>query len=481
MSASAHRRNASTVAIVLGIALFAGVNWLGGRHWWRGDWTSSHLYSISETTKKTVAGLTKPVRITVFMTRQSRVYQPVTELLNRYRQLSGKLEIEYLDPERNPARAQALVQEFGIRQNTIVFRSGDRKKYVEEDKLADFDFGGAMGGGSPEIKAFKGEEAFTSAIIEVTESRSTKIYFTQGHGEAALDGSERGRGFAELKQALERQNRTVAAWSSLGKSDLPSDAAAIVVGGPRAAFLEPETGALTKYLAGGGRVLLMADPVLPTAGAPPADFGLAGLLGAYGLRLNNDIVIDPANAIPQVGPETLIANRFGNHPIVRSLSGEGLPVVFPLARSVSKLAKSPAGYADVMLVETTAEGWGETSLDKLDEVKKDAADNAGPVSIAMVAAPTDEKKPGGRLVVFGNSRFVANGALANAGNANLFLNSISWLTGQDRLVGIAPKTPEQASISMTKAQVNRIGLFATLGMPGLAILLGVWVWYRRRD
>lgn len=481
MSASSHRRNTSTAAIVLGIALFAGVNWLGGRHWWRGDWTSSHLYSISETTKKTVSGLTKPVRITVFMTRQSRVYQPVTELLNRYRQLSGKLEIEYLDPERNPARAQALVQEFGIRQNTIVFRSGDRKKYVEEDKLADFDFAGGMGGGSPEIKAFKGEEAFTSAILDVTENRSTKIYFTAGHGEATLEGSERGRGFSDLKQALERQNRVVAAWSSLGKSDLPSDAAVIVVAGPRTAFLEPETGALEKYLAGGGRVIVLADPVLPTPGAPPADYGLSGLLAAYGLRLNNDIVIDPANAIPQVGPETLIANRFGNSPIVRSLASEGLPVVFPLARSVSKLDKSPAGYSDVMLVETTAEGWGETSLNKLDEVKKDAADNAGPVSIGMAAAPSDEKKPGGRMVVFGNSRFVSNGALANAGNANLFLNAVSWLTGQDRLVGIAPKTPEQASISMTKAQVNRIGLFAILGMPGLAILLGVWVWYRRRD
>jgi len=167
---AAARASASTAAIVLGIALFAGVNWIGSRHWWRGDWTSSRIYSISDTTRKTVASLTKPVRVTVFMTRQSRLYQPVTELLNRYRSLSSKIEIEYLDPERNPMRAKALLQEFEIRQNTVVFRSGDRKKYVEESALADFDFGGAMGGGSPEMKAFKGEEAFTSALLDVTES-----------------------------------------------------------------------------------------------------------------------------------------------------------------------------------------------------------------------------------------------------------------------------------------------------------------------
>src|SRR5512141_1543917 len=201
MSALSSRRNATTAAVVLGIAFFAGVNWLGGRHWWRGDWTSSGVYSISETTRKTVSSLKEPVRITVFMTRASRLYQPVTELLNRYRRLSDKLEIEYLDPERNPARAQALVSEFGIRQNTIVFRSGNRKKYVEEDKLADFDFGGGMMGGPPEIKAFKGEEAFTSAILDVSETRVPKIYFTSGHGEAGIDSGERARGFSELKQA----------------------------------------------------------------------------------------------------------------------------------------------------------------------------------------------------------------------------------------------------------------------------------------
>ncbi|MCA1583085.1 MAG: GldG family protein [Acidobacteria bacterium] len=481
MKPASARRSASTVAIVLGIALFAGVNWIGSRHWWRGDWTSSGLYSISDTTRKTVAGLTKPVRVTVFMTRQSRLYQPVTELLNRYRSLSPKIEIEYLDPERNPMRAKALLQEFEIRQNTVVFRSGDRKKYVEESALADFDFGGAMGGGAPEIKTFKGEEAFTSALLDVTDSRVTKIYFTSGHGEPALDGAERGRGYADIKLALERQNRAVAAWSSLGKADLPGDASVVVVAGPRTPFLEPETAALTKFLAGGGRLLVLADPVLPGGASPPADLGLGGLLASYGVRLNADIVIDPEKAIPQVGPETLIADKYGSHPIVRSLASESLPVVFPLARSVAKTEKPPAGFVQTPLVETTAAGWGETSLTKLDEVKKDPADNAGPVAIGMAVAPSDEKKPGARLVVFGNSRFIANGALAQAGNANLFLSSVAWLAGQDRLVGIAPKTPEQASLSMTRSQVNRIGLAAVLGMPLFAVLLGVWVWYRRRD
>ena len=87
-----------------------------------------------------------------------------------------------------------------------------------------------------------------------------------------------------------------------------------------------------------------------------------------------------------------------------------------------------------------------------------------------------------RLVVIGNSRFAANGALDNGANGILFLNAVHWLVGSEKHVGIAPKTPEQASLSLTDAQVNRIGVGRRRRVcPGLAVLLGVWVWYRRRD
>lgn len=485
-SARAVRVGASTAAIALAATLLAGVNYLGTRHWVRGDWTRARIYSLSETTKKIVKGLKRPVRVTVFMTRNSRLYVPVRELLSRYTAISAYMQVEELDPERNPLRAEALVKEFGIKTSTVVFRSGEKKKYVEEEKLADFDYSAAGMGGSPEIKAFRGEEQFTSAILAVTEDQVTKVYFTAGHGEPSLDSRERGRGFAEAKQLLERDNLAVGAWNCLGKADLPADAGVIVVAGPRTGWLEPETAALDKYLGDGGHVLVLADPVLPGPGSPPPDFGLGKVLADRGVKLGVDIVVDPANAVPMVGRETLIANRYGSHPIVRAISGEALPTVFPLARSVQKTDPVPAAFSFTSLVETTADGWGETSLNKLDTegARKDDKDTKGPVTIVAAVGPADEKKAGdkpARLVVAGNSRFAVNGALANAGNANLLLNAIHWLVGSEKLVGIAPKTPEQASLALTQAQVRRISLFAILGMPAFAIALGVWVWYRRRD
>lgn len=485
------RAGMGAAGVALVFVLAAGLNYLGARHWVRGDWTKTRLYSLSETTRKVVAGIPQPVQVTVFMTRSSRLYMPVSELLNRYRTASPRIEVEFLDPERNPMRAQTLLKEYAIRQNTVVFRSGARKKYVEEDKIADFDYSGVQQGAAPQIKSFKGEEAFTSALLDVTEKAVPKIYFSTGHGEPKLDSQERGQGFGQLKQLLERENLSVADWSSLGKDTIPADASALVVAGPKAALLPPEVGALQKYAGAGGRILLLLDPVIPEPGAPPSDFGLGEFLSKFGLKLGNDIVIDPANAVPMVGPETVIANNFGMHPIVRSLAEQGLPLVFPLARSVTKPENAPAGHVEMMLVDTSKEGWGETSLTKLETVQKDKEDTPGPVSIAVaVESVKDEKekekdpktpfKPF-RLVVVGNSRFASNGTIGNAGNANFALNTINWLAGQERLVGIAPKTPEQASLALTRSQVNRIGLFAIVGMPAFAIVLGVWVWYRRRD
>jgi len=406
--------------------------------------------------------------------------------LSRYRALSPKIEVEELDPKRNPARAEALVREFGIRQSTVVFRSGDRKKYVEEDKLADYDYSGMQTGrGAPEMKAFKGEEAFTSAILAVTEDKTPHVYFSSGHGEASLESAERGRGLSDAKQLLERDNLSVAKWESLGKDAIPADADAVIVAGPRTAFLQPEADALAKYVAAGGHALLMLDPVLPTPGSPPADFGLGNVLAARGVKLGTDIVIDPANALPLVGAETVFANHYGTHPIVRSLAEAGIPVILPLARSVSKSDPVPAGVTVTNLVETSPDGWGETSLAHLEEqVKKDPADTPGPVSLAVAVGPAEGDKAAagkGRLVVVGNSRFASGEGLSNSGNANLFLNSIHWLTGVEKQIGIAPKTLEQASLALTQSQVRRIGLFSVLGLPALAVLLGVYVWYRRRD
>ena len=50
-------------------------------------------------------------------------------------------------------------------------------------------------------------------------------------------------------------------------------------------------------------------------------------------------------------------------------------------------------------------------------------------------------KPETRIVVFGDSDFVANGYLGIPGNRDLFLNTVNWLAQQENLISIRPRDP----------------------------------------
>ena len=56
-----------------------------------------------------------------------------------------------------------------------------------------------------------------------------------------------------------------------------------------------------------------------------------------------------------------------------------------------------------------------------------------------------------------------------------------WLTGAEKQIGIPPKTPDQASLTLSESQLRRVAIASIAGLPALAIILGLWVWYRRRD
>lgn len=488
---SGNRRRAAAAGVVSGsvlvvILIFLAVNWLGSRHWSRGDWTHAGLYSLSSVTKNVVKSLKQPVDITVFMTPQSNLYPQVKELIERYRALNGRMiNVEYLDPRRNLARAQALVQQYKVNQNTVVFVSSEKKKYVTDDQIADYNYSGQPGA-APAMKDFKGEGAFTSAIIAVTSSKSPKIYFTAGHGEKDLDDSSE-RGYSQIKDLLAKDNDTTAVWKSLGQSAVPSDADLVVVGGPTSAFLPPEAAALDTYLSHGGRVLFLLDPVIPAAGSPPPDLGLGKLLREWGVKLDDDIVVDPGNALPFIGADTVYANHFGAHPIVDALASLKTAVIFPLARSAEPVTATRAGFTATALVQTTADGWGETDLAHLQSVSKDASDVQPPVTLALAVSQSNTVQPAApgpaspaRLVWVGDSDFASNAELQNVANANLFLNMAHWLLGNKNLVGIAPKTPEQTTLTLSSGQMRRATLLSLLVIPGLAILCGILVWTRRR-
>ena len=123
------------LSVVLGLGILVLVNYIGSRRYARFDWTTSGLYSLSEKTRNVLKDLKTPVQVTVFMTPGTPLYPEVDELLKRYKAVAPMLTVETLDPTRNLVRAKQLVDEFGVRSSTVVFRSGVAVQDPREDRL----------------------------------------------------------------------------------------------------------------------------------------------------------------------------------------------------------------------------------------------------------------------------------------------------------------------------------------------------------
>ena len=249
------------VQIVALLAVVVMVNWLAARHYVRFDWTKKGYYQLAGKTKQVLASLKDPVDIVVFLPPEDRQRDYVTKILDDVHNLlkefqfygKEKLHIEYVDPHRDPVRAEQLVKEYSLdprAPDVIIFASRGHHKYVRLDEMVDLDTQSQEMGES-RVKAFKGEGLFLSAIQTVTEEESPKIYFLTGHGERDPEDFDQREGYSELSRYIKRDNILVQKWNLLESQALPTDAGAIVIAGPHKAFAPSELNALEQYLTGG--------------------------------------------------------------------------------------------------------------------------------------------------------------------------------------------------------------------------------------
>jgi ABC-type uncharacterized transport system involved in gliding motility auxiliary subunit len=490
---------------LLVVGLVGILNYFGMKYYQRWDWTGSKLYSLSEKTESILAGLDRDIEVTMFLQPGSNLYDPAKELLERYAARSPRVTLRTVDPQRNLIEAQRLVDEYGLSSlNVVVFEAGGDRRVVEESTLADFDYSGLQYGAAPTMTGFKGEEAFTSAILALVEKTKPKVLFTTGHGERSIDDFDES-GLSRIRDLLGKENLELESWASLGQPAVPAGTDLVVVAGPRVNFVAPELDAFSRYLDGGGRMLVLLDPELDGQGTL-VKTGIEAWLAERGVEVGDDLVVDPSSTLPFFGAETIFVRAAGSHPIIDSLAQADYPVIFALARSV-RAGAAPAELEVRTLLQTTSDGWGETDLANLRGVSKGDTDTPGPVAVGVAvggaakppespfdehgleadadeedeeAASDETAAPAWRLVVFGDSDFATNGQLANVGNPTLVANTFNWLLERQNLLGIGPKKPEQVRLSLTRGELAAITWISLLGLPALAVGAGVLVWSRRR-
>ncbi len=467
------------VACIVALAICLMVNYLSYRHYDRFDWTENKYYSLSDKTARLVEGIDVPINVYVFYQPMSRSYGDIRELLNRYTDLNKNIKVEYVDPEKDPARVRFLLKKFKIvsptMANLVVFEQGDKNKYVYNKDIVEMDYSGARFRQAPRVKAFKGEQAFTSAILNLTQEKQPVAYFVSGHGEKDIDEMRR-IGLHICSTLLERENIKVEKLALYEKKEVPKDCDLLMIVGPKEQYMGEEKKAMGGYLENGGRLFVALDP--------QTNSGLEAFLKKWDVDVGNNVVVDPASAqrLLFFSALNLFANNYPPHEITEEMQGSA--TLFAEARSVKPGTANPDLQA-TSLVQTSSQGWGEIDLTTETFQFDEEVDLKGPVSIGVAIEAKSDKvgdKPlkNTRIVVMGDSEFIANGQITNLANGSLLLNIVNWLTRREKLIAIGPKMPEQTRVRLNAAQMNHIFWFVMLGLPALSILLGIAVWWRRR-
>ncbi|MBV9579210.1 MAG: GldG family protein [Chloroflexi bacterium] len=446
----------NTVAIAVAAVVILGLfNVLGSRYQTKVDLTANKQFTLSDASIQLAQSLPQPVQVTGWLTANDSRKQDFQTLLNDYQSRSGgKLTYSFNDPEAHPADAVAA----GITSTgTIVYQMGDKKQTSTGTTEQDID----------------------TALVKLERPQKT-LYFTTGHGERSLDGFGP-QDYGTIKQNLTTDNFTITPLNLVTQRAVPDDASAVVIAGATDPFLQEELDALSAYVQGGGKLLVLIGPNSKT--------DLSSILQNYQVGFSGNVVVDPAKSVPQ-DPRVVVIDSYGNHEITQNLRDL---TFFPLTTNITYPSPAPSGVTITPLAESSSSSWGNSDPN---QIQQQPSDPKGPLALAVAidtgttspnsqttpgATPTPPNPDANRIVLFGSPDLISNNSLQQVpGNSTLFENSVNWVVEEDNLINVRVPDSTPRTLVLTSSQMNLIAYSSFLFLPLAVLAAGAAVWWTRR-
>jgi hypothetical protein len=471
------------VALLLFLAVMA--NYLGFEHYRRWDLSRDKKYALSDKTKRFLETIKGKVRVTVFFSPNNPIGADVQALLTEYQYVSkGKIDVEHIDPERNLSRAKELFDKYKVvsDESLVILDYDGRNKTVKASEMAEVDQGNPMLGEAPKITAFKGEQAVTSAMIDLVEGKKNTLGFVLGHKEPPLG---EGSPITLVKTVIENENIKFQELNLFEVSEIPADLKTIVIAGPQYDFSEREMKLLRDFWEKQGRILLLLDPSAKTP-------KLTAFLYELGVKVNDDrLMAMVKTGIQEMARVRDVLGRFlPDSPITKRLADvRGIFVGGTCSLTLEQDRVRAANVRLQPLVQAEKGYWAEADYNSTDEAKlqADAAQNPGtPLTIGVSiekGGSADERVQANssRMVVVSNASFIQDNAITQDQQALDFISgSVNWLLSREQMIGIAPKVPKTLTFSLDESAMRNLRWLILVLMPLIPAVLGFGVWWQRR-
>lgn len=465
------------VRTVLVLAVVVMVNYLGARWYERFHLGATTQEKLSPLTVGLLESITNEVRVTLLYDRDDALFMMISSLLNEYRDANPRLRLATVDYLRDPAAAEALKRDHknyfvGVtNRNLIIFDCEGRVKAVNGNALAQYALEPTEmeKGFLRKPIFFLGEKMFTSALLAVINPHPLKAYYLAGHGEHRLDdGGD--SGYLSFASILQQNYVQVQPLSLAGTNPVPADCNLLLIAGPTTPIADAELEKIGQYLEQGGRLFALFN-----ASSKNRQTGLEKLLVRYGVMVDEGEIRDPTHSLQGLD---VVVGAFSRHPVVNPLLGSGLDLLLP--RPVRRLAareNSPGAPTVEVLFASE-----NTAVLAKDPKSKPAS---YPLAVAVEKGAVRgvvSERGSTRMIVVGDSFFLANGPIELYANRDFAGYAVNWLLERTQLMqGLGPRPVAEFRLAMSRAEFRRVRWILLAGMPGAVLLLGGLVWLRRRS
>jgi len=427
------------IFILLFLIFMAMLAWLGQRYNVSIDVTENNRNTLSPASIELLKKIDGPISITSFVGESEKI----EKFIHRYQRYKKDISLTFVDPDIEPQ----LARENGVRvKGELVLRYGDRRENLQ----------------------VLTEQVMSNILQRLARSAERYIVFLEGHGER----SPRGRAnydvsdWATQLQARGLNTQTI----NLGVTQkIPSNAAVLVIAGPQVDLLPGEMSIISRYLADGGNLLWLSDP--------GELHGLGVLAEQLGIEFLPGMIVDPTTQrLGLDDPRITVIAEYGTQAVTNNFANLTL---FPQASAID-LVEGSEWQAEPFLI-TAADSWSETG-ELQGELALDAGEDvAGPLNlgVSLTRSQSSDTAQEQRIIVIGDGDFLSNQYLGNAGNQDLGLNLINWLSRDDVFLDIPVKTATDLSLDLSPATAGFIGLVFIL-LPIALLIIGFLIWQRRR-
>jgi ABC-type uncharacterized transport system involved in gliding motility auxiliary subunit len=438
----------SSVFLILILAFTGLLAWFSTQFQYSIDLTANQRNSLSDASLRLLKSIDQPLKITAFISPVNELKESLDVLFERYADAQATIEYDSVNPDLVPEQ----LREFDIqRDGEVVIEYGGRSENLLQIT----------------------ETTVTNTIARLMREGERWVVFLQGHGERD-PYSEANYDLQFFATRLSQKGFHIETVNLLQSTQIPANTDILVIADARTALLPGEISMIEDYIESGGNLLWLSEGV--------EENSLEGLAEQLELEFLPGVIVDPSSQVLGLSRvDFALVADYPRHAITTAIDSLSL---FPRAKGMLFHGQNSDWEAEALLA-TQARSWNETGeLKGKISPDAEAAEQVGPLTLGYSLSRSLQNADGElhtqRVVVTGDSDFLTNQYLGNGSNLALGLNMIDWLSHDDNLIAIAPRSAIDTQLELSPNSQLMIAVVFLLALPLLLLASGIRIWLVRR-